>query len=148
MTDATGEPTGSTDPFTRMKIDHIGIAVESVDEALKIYSDVLGFQVKGIHDMSDEGMRIAVIVSNGTVLELIEPLDEKSPVARFLQNRGCGVHHLCFSVTHFDQTVARIKSEGLKSVGEIRRGVKGVRVVFFHPKDTMGVLIEISEGDG
>lgn len=128
-----------------MKLDHIGIAVQNLDSALKIYSCALGFTLKEILNLIDQGMKIAVMTSDNVEFELIEPLKENTPVGKFLKKRGNGIHHICFSVPQIETAIKDLEKKGLSLVAPPRLGVKGKKVAFFHPKSTMGVLIEICE---
>ena len=128
-----------------MRLDHVGIAVENIQAALKVYCDSLGFELKEIVDLPEEGVKIARITSRDLEVELIQPLGEETPVGRFLKKRGGGIHHLCFSVPQMEQTLGELKERGLRPISAPRPGVAGKRIAFFHPKDTLGALIEISE---
>lgn len=131
-----------------MRLDHIGIAVENLENALKIYSETLGFKLIKIMELPNEGMKIAILNSGNTELELIEPLREDTAVGKFLNKRGSGIHHICFSVPRFDAKIEDLEAKGLHPVAPPTAGVKGKRVVFFSPKKTMGTLIEICEESG
>ncbi len=138
-------PDSSVPGQYKVKLDHIGIAVHNVETALKIYSGLLGFRVEEISELTDKGMKIAILVSDNLEIELIEPLREDTPIGKFLSKKGSGIHHICFSVPHLENSIMSLKKGGLSLVGPPQIGVKGKKVVFFHPASTMGVLIEISE---
>lgn len=131
-----------------VKLDHIGIAVHNLETALKIYSDLLGFKVEEVVELVDKGMKIAILVSDNLEIELIQPLRENTPIGKFLSKRGSGIHHICFSVPHLQNSIRDLEKGGLSLTGPPQTGVKGKRVAFFHPASTMGVLIEISEQKG
>lgn len=132
------------------KIDHIGIAVNSLAEAVPAFSALLGTNSRGEEDVPSEGVRVAFFGTGAGRVELLEPTDPESPVARFLDRRGEGVHHVCLAVEDLDAAVARAEAEGLEILPpRIREGAGGHRVAFLHPKTTSGVLIELSEpGEG
>ncbi|KPJ49918.1 hypothetical protein AMJ40_04385 [candidate division TA06 bacterium DG_26] len=128
-----------------MKLSHIGIAVESLEQAVEIYGETLGFELKESVQMSDEGMRIAIMNCGNTQIELIEPTSDDTPVGKFLKKRGSGLHHLCFSVPKLERVLKVLEGKGLRAIAPPSVGAEGERVVFFNPKETMGVLIEICE---
>lgn len=136
------------------KLDHIGIAVASIDAALPVYLHGLGMELVHREVVATEGVEVAFLPVGETRLELLEPRDSGGAVARFLDKRGAGVHHLCFEVADIDAALARLKQAGTPLVDEVPRlGAEGCRVAFVHPKGTGGVLIELSEkpragGDG
>jgi methylmalonyl-CoA/ethylmalonyl-CoA epimerase len=128
------------------KIDHFGVAVRGLEKALGIYRDGLGMNLGGVHEVPQEKVRVAFLPIGDTRLELLEPTDEESPVARFLEKRGEGLHHICFQVEDLDKLLPRLRSKGLELLpGYPRRGAEAERVAFFHPRSTGGVLIELRE---
>lgn len=126
-------------------VDHIGIAVHSIEEA-RVFYEGMGLQVEEIEVVSEEGVRVAMIPCGAIHIELLEPTAADSPVARFLERRGPGIHHLCFKSGD-----VRADDEALRAGGfamlrpEPTRGAGGASVQFVHPKSTGGVLVEISE---
>ncbi|MCB0421601.1 MAG: methylmalonyl-CoA epimerase [Bdellovibrionales bacterium] len=128
------------------EIDHIGIAVESLDEGQKIYK-ALGLTVASVEEVVTEKVRVAMIpVKNQANIELLEPLSEDSPIAIFLKKRGPGVHHLCLRVDDIKPVVQKLKQSGVRLINEEPRpGAHGTQVVFIHPKSAGGVLLEISQ---
>ncbi|HSM08711.1 MAG TPA: methylmalonyl-CoA epimerase [Gemmatimonadota bacterium] len=130
------------------KIDHIGIAVNSLAEAVPAFSALLGSNSRGEEDVPSEGVRVAFFGEGSGRIELLEATSPDSPVARFLEKRGEGVHHVCLAVTDLDAALERADDAGLRVLDpRIRPGAGGRRVAFLHPKTTSGVLIELSEGD-
>jgi len=126
-------------------IDHIGIAVRSIDEARKLY-EALGLSVTGIEEVPHEGVRVAMIACGASHIELLEPLSDDSPVAKFLEKRGPGVHHLCLASGDVRADDARLREAGFQVLRpEPTRGAGGCWVQFVHPKSTGGVLLELSE---
>lgn len=130
------------------KIDHIGIAVNSLEEAVPAFSALLGSNSRGEEDVPSEGVRVAFFGEGSGRIELLEATSPDSPVARFLEKRGQGVHHVCLEVDDIEAAVARAEGEGLEILPpRIREGAGGRRVAFIHPRSTSGVLIELSEGE-
>ncbi|UCD56695.1 MAG: methylmalonyl-CoA epimerase [Candidatus Hydrogenedentota bacterium] len=128
------------------KIDHIGVAVSNLEEALKLYRDTLGLKVDATEDF--EGMRIAFIPIGDTEFELLEPTDPNSALAKFLEKRGEGVQHVALRVDDVEKSLEELKAKGVRVIDEKpRAGAGGARIAFFHPKSTMGVLLEICQRD-
>ena len=128
------------------KIDHVGIAVRSIEEARKMY-EALGLSVAEIEDVPHEGVRVAMIPCGESRIELLEPLSEDSPVAKFLEKRGPGVHHICLGSDDVRQDDARLREAGFQVLRpEPTRGAGGCWVQFVHPRSAGGVLLELSEG--
>ncbi len=127
-------------------VEHIGIAVSNLDEALRIYETILGLKVGKIRVVEDQKTKVAQLFAGKTKIELLEPTDEESPVAKFLKKRGEGVHHIALEVTDIDDSLRRAKEQGLTLVDEKPRiGVDGFKIAFLHPKSTKNVLIELCE---
>ncbi len=134
------------------RIDHIGIAVASIAEARKMY-EALGLKVEAIEEVPNEGVRVAMIPCGETSIELLEPIRDDSPVARFLERRGPGIHHLCLGTDDVKGDDARLRAAGLDVLrDQPTRGAGGCWVQFVHPKSAGGVLLELSQepedGDG
>lgn len=128
------------------RLDHVGVAVTSLEEALAPYQDGLGLTVSEIEEVPSQQVRIAFLPVGDTRLELLEPTGKDSPIGRFLQRRGQGVHHLCFQVEDIEATLERFRAAGVELVDEIpRAGAGGSRVAFVHPRGMAGVLIELVE---
>ena len=131
-----------------MKIDHLGIAVKSIDEALKFYRDILGLSVCGTEIVEDQGVEVAMLPIGESRVELLQPLGENSPVARFMEKRGPGIHHICIEVEDIAAQLAEMKAAGAQLIDEQpRRGAGGHLIAFVHPKSTSGVLIELVQKD-
>lgn len=127
--------------FTR--IDHIGIVVESIDASLKTYCDTLGFTLLERRIVAEHLVEVAFLDAGNSALELLAPLDTTSGTARFLQNRGEGVHHICFAVDDVVATLAELRAQGMRLIDEQpRQGIHGL-VAFVHPKATHGAMIEL-----
>lgn len=128
------------------KIDHIGIAVNSLEEAVPAFSALLGSNVSGREEVPSEGVRVAFFGTDAGRIELLEATGPESPVARFLARRGEGVHHVCLAVADIDEALGRAEDAGLEVLPpRIREGAGGRRVAFLHPKSAARVLIELSE---
>lgn len=129
-----------------VKIDHIGIAVNSLSDAIPIYSSILGRKPTGQEAVPREQVRVAFYETEGPRIELLEPTDEGSPVARFLERRGPGLHHICLAVPDLASALERALAAGFEPIPPgIRTGAAGGSVAFLHPRDTGGVLLELAE---
>jgi methylmalonyl-CoA/ethylmalonyl-CoA epimerase len=127
-----------------MKIEHIGIATNGLDEALKFWRDTLGLELKEIETVEDQKVRVAMLPVGEPRIELLEATDEDSPIAKFLQKRGAGIHHIAVRVDDIRATLARLKAEGARLIDESpRTGAGGCLVAFVHPASTNGVLLEL-----
>ncbi|MBM3134406.1 MAG: methylmalonyl-CoA epimerase [Chloroflexi bacterium] len=125
------------------KIDHIGIAVKSIEAALPAYTQGLGLVVRHVQDVPDQQVRIAFLPAGETDIELVEPTSETSGVARFLENRGEGIHHLCLEVDDIAAALAQLAAQGMALIDKKpRQGAEGL-IAFVHPKALHGVLIEL-----
>ena len=125
-------------------VAHVGIAVTSVTEALSFYRDVLGLS-PGHPEIAD-GATIVSLHFGGVDVELLEPQDPASPVAKFLAKRGPGIHHICYRVSNLDATLERCRTAGYQLIDQTpRRGAGGRRIAFLHPKTTNGILLELTE---
>ena len=129
------------------KIDHVGIAVRSIEEAKGLY-EAMGLHVEAVEDVPHEGVRVALIPCGESRIELLEPTTEDSPIARFLEKKGPGIHHLCLGSSDVRSDDARLREGGYQVLRpEPTRGAGGCWVQFVHPKSTGGVLLELSEGE-
>ena len=133
-------------PSTRRgaRIAHIGIAVRAIDELLPFYRELLGLDDHPLED--SDGARIAGLSAGDSLVELLEPSTADSPISRFIDRRGPGIHHICFAVHDLDDTLARCRAKGIKLIDDTpRMGAEGKRIAFLHPSSTGGVLIELTE---
>jgi methylmalonyl-CoA epimerase len=127
-----------------IRIDHLGIAVPSLEVALQAYR-ALGFEVESVHDVDSEKVRAAFLPVGESRLELLEPTDPSSVIARFLEKRA-GLHHVCVVVDDIEQALAELKARGVALVDEKPRpGAEGSRVAFLHPRAAGGVLLELKQ---
>ena len=130
------------------KLNHIAIATPSLDEATKTYKDMLGVKISDPVDQIDHGVKVVFIELPNTKIELLEPLGEKSPIENFLdKNKKGGVHHICFEVEDIDSAIVNLKRDGATILGDgnAKIGAHGKPVIFLHPKDFNGALIELEE---
>ena len=126
------------------RIAHLGIAVRRLDDLLPFFRDVLGLTEAPLDDA--DGARIAGLTAGDALVELLEPNDPGSPIAKFLEKRGPGLHHVCFQVDDLDAALQRCRDAGVVLADETpRKGAEGKRIAFLHPKSTGGVLIELTE---
>jgi len=131
-----------------MKIDHIGIAVRDIDQALQVYQVALGLPVDEIVEVPDQQVRVAFLPVGESNIELVQPGSETSGTARFIEKRGEGIHHICIQVEDIDAALEQLKANGVPLIDrEPRPGAHG-RVAFVHPKGTHGVLLELVEHAG
>ena len=129
-----------------MKIDHIGIAVKSLAEAVKVYEDAIGLTVTGYDQVDDQGVRVAMLDIGESRLELLEPTGPDSPIEKFMTRRGEGLHHIALRVDNIEETLERLKTSGVRLVDSVpRRGAHNTRTAFIHPSSTHGVLLELVE---
>ena len=126
-------------------LDHIGIAVESIDERLTIY-EALGLEATAFELVEEQGVRVAFLPVGESRIELLEPTGPTSPIARHLERRGPGMHHICLRVSDIRRTMARLSEQGFELLSEEpQRGAHDCLVCFVHPKSTGGVLLELSQ---
>ena len=124
-------------------IEHIGIAVKNIDEAKKYYEDVLGLECYSVEEVTDQKVKTAFFKVGQTKIELLEATDESSPVAKFIEKRGEGIHHLAFAVDDASQALKDADDKGIKTIDKTsRKGAEGLNIGFLHPKFTFGVLTE------
>lgn len=127
-------------------VDHIGIAVQNLEEALEIFEKKLGLKLEGVHEIKEQRVKAAMLLAGETRIELLEPIGQEGPVARFLEKRGEGFHHIAFKVKNIEGLLAQLKERGIILVDEKPRvGVKGAKIAFLHPKSTKNVLVELCE---
>ena len=129
-----------------MKIEHIGIATRALDEAVGFWRDALGLQVQEIEEVAEQGVRVLMLPLGETRIELLEPTGKDSPIAKFLEKRGPGIHHIAVRVPDIRATLADLKERGARLIDETPRvGAGGCLVAFIHPSTTNGVLLELVE---
>ncbi len=128
------------------KINHIGIAVHSIDEALVFYRDNLSMPFRGVEEVTEQKVKVAMLQIGESKIELLEPIDPDSPVAKFLEKNGPGIHHLAYEVEDIMQAIARLEQEGARMIDRTpRNGAHGALIAFVHPKSSGGVLTELCQ---
>ena len=127
-----------------IRIAHVGIALEALNSALPFFRDVLGLDRVEIND--SDGARIEAFQAGESLVELLEPEGENTPIGKFIAKRGPGIHHICFAVDDLDAALSRCRDAGIRLIDEVPRvGAEGKRIAFLHPSSTAGILIELSE---
>jgi methylmalonyl-CoA/ethylmalonyl-CoA epimerase len=129
------------------RIDHIGVAVEDLDEAVALYSERFGMPVQHRETVEEQGVEAVLLGVGESHVELLRPLDADTAVGRFLARNGPGLHHVAYSTDDIESALEEIRTAGLKLIDERpRTGIRATRVAFLHPKSTGGVLTELVEG--
>ena len=126
-----------------MKIDHIAIAVNDVEESAKIYQQALGVDNVEFETVESEGVKIAIIHLDNARVELMQPINDSSPIKKFLDKKGQGLHHMALDTDNIEGEVERMEGCGIQFLGKIRSGSAGTKVTFIHPKSLQGVLAEL-----
>ncbi len=127
-------------------IEHIGIAVNSIEEAKKYYENVLGLECYAVELVEDQKVKTAFFMIGQTKIELLEPTSDESAVAKFIAKKGQGIHHIAFATDDVDKSLKEAENKGIKLIDkEKRKGAEGLNIGFLHPKFTMGVLTEFCE---
>lgn len=127
------------------KIDHVGIAVKNIEEAIKIYTDGLGLKLKDIEVREEQKVRIAIIPVGESKIELLESTDPESPIARHIATKGEGLHHLALGVGNIEEALQTLENKGVQLIDKKpRRGIENTRIAFLHPKEPR-VLLELVE---
>jgi len=127
-------------------IEHIGIAVISIDESIKFYEDVLGLKCYTIEEVADQKVKTAFFQIGQTKIELLESTDPEGPIGKFIEKRGEGIHHIAFAANDLQSSLEELKGKGIKLIDEqSRKGAEGLNIAFLHPKATFGVLTELCE---
>ena len=130
--------------MTRIKkINHVAIAVSDVDQALVFWRDALGLKVDHIEDVPSQKSRVVFLPVGDSEIELVNPTSEDTGMAKFIEERGGGLHHLCFEVDDIDSMLEELTSKGIRLINEKALDLPGRRMAFVHPKSTNGVLVEL-----
>jgi methylmalonyl-CoA/ethylmalonyl-CoA epimerase len=128
------------------KLNHVAVLTADIDAALTFWRDALGLEPAGVRDVPDQKSKIAFLPVGGTEIELVQPTDSESGIAKYLAKRGPGMHHLCLEISDLDALVARLKRRGIRLTSEAPlTGADGRRMIFIHPESTGGVLVELYE---
>ena len=127
-------------------IEHLGIAVKSLEEAIPYWENVLGLKCYNIEEVADQKVKTAFFMVGQTKIELLEPTSEESTIAKYIEKRGQGVHHVAFAVEGIEGALADATEKGVQLIDKApRKGAEGLSIAFLHPKSTMGVLTELCE---
>jgi methylmalonyl-CoA/ethylmalonyl-CoA epimerase len=127
-------------------IEHIGIAVKNLDEAIRLYEDVYGLKCYAEEDVPDQKVKTAFFLVGQTKIELLESTDPESPIGKFIEKKGEGVHHIAFAVSGLQEQLTAIEAKGIQLIDRVpRKGAEGLQIAFLHPKSTKGVLTELCE---
>jgi methylmalonyl-CoA epimerase len=130
------------------KVHHVALIVRSIDDALGFWRDTLGLELETVMDIEADRVRIAFLTVGESKVELVEPTDDTTGVARFLENKGEGFHHVCFEVANLSEALFRLEIDGLELIDTVpRKGAEGP-VAFIHPRSCHGVLVELIEAPG
>jgi methylmalonyl-CoA/ethylmalonyl-CoA epimerase len=144
----TADPDGLADRLGVGRIHHVAVIVRDLEAALQLYRDRLGLPLELVLPIASDGVRIAFLTVGESKIELVEPTDETTGVARFLANKGEGFHHLCFEVPDIATALGRLAADGIELIDTAaRRGAEGP-VAFLHPRSCHGVLVELIEATG
>jgi methylmalonyl-CoA/ethylmalonyl-CoA epimerase len=127
-----------------MKIDHLGIATKDINEAMKFWGEALGLENIHTEEVAEQKVLTAMLPIGDTRIELLEPTSEDSPISKFLEKRGGGIHHIAVAVENIEESLAKLKSQGIRLIDETpKTGAGGCLVAFVHPSSTNGVLLEL-----
>lgn len=129
-------------------VDHIGVAVKSITEAARFYTEILGITMSGTETVADQKAKVAFLPVDDTNIELLESTEPDGPVAKFIESRGEGIHHIALRVENIEEALETLKSKGVRLIDQKpRTGARGIRIAFVHPKETRGVLLELCQED-
>lgn len=131
-----------------VKLDHVGIAVSDLSEAVKVYADMLGMKVAGSETVEEQKVKTTFLPLGDTEIELLESTSPDGPIGKFIEARGQGIQHLAFRVDDIEKALSELKAKGVRMIDETPRyGAGGAKIAFIHPKATGGVLIELCQRD-
>ena len=127
-------------------IEHIGIAVKNLEEAIKYYEGVLGLKCYALEEVKDQKVKTAFFKIGDTKIELLESTEPDGPIGKFIEKRGEGIHHIAFAANNLKESLNELKEKNISLIDETsRKGAEGLNIVFLHPKSTFGVLTELCE---
>ena len=133
-------------PFKILGIEHVGVAVESMEDISSIFSDVLGLEFSGSEEVADQQVITDIYQVDNSKLEFLQATSTDSPIARFIDKKGTGMHHIAFLVDHLQPALDYLKDQGVHLIDEKPRiGAEGLSIAFLHPKSTSGILVELCE---
>lgn len=125
-------------------IEHIGIAVNSLDEAIPFYENMLGLKCYAVEEVKDQKVKTAFFMVGQTKIELLESTDPEGPIGKFIEKKGPGIHHLAYAVDNVDESLSELEEKGVRLIDKnARKGAEGLNIGFLHPKSTLGVLTEL-----
>ncbi|PKN65609.1 MAG: methylmalonyl-CoA epimerase [Deltaproteobacteria bacterium HGW-Deltaproteobacteria-15] len=128
------------------KVDHIGVAVKNISEAARFYTDILGIKMTGTEIVADQKAKVSFLPVDDTNIELLESTEPDGPVAKFIESKGEGIHHIALHVENIEEALEFMKSKGVRLIDQKPRiGARGIRIAFVHPKETRGVLLELCQ---
>jgi methylmalonyl-CoA/ethylmalonyl-CoA epimerase len=128
------------------KVDHIGIAVKNLEEAVTFYTEILGLKMEQIEVVEDQKVKVAFIPIGDSEIELLESTDPEGPIAKYIEKKGEGIQHIAFRVDDIDKALEDMRQKGIRLIDQQPRyGAGGARIAFLHPKSTNGVLVELSQ---
>lgn len=128
------------------KVDHIGIAVQNLEETLQFYTETLGIELHGTEIVEEQKVRVAFLPVGDTEIELLESTEPDGPIAKFIEKKGEGIQHIALRVDNIEVAIEEMKAKGVKMIDEKPRyGAGGAKIAFCHPKSTKGVLVELTE---
>jgi len=129
-----------------LKVDHIGVAVKSIEEALKLYEGVLGLKLEEVETVEEQNVKVAFLPVGDTEIELLESTSPDGPIAKYIERKGEGMQHVAFRVENIEEALKTLKAKGVRLIDETpRMGAGGAKIAFVHPKETFGVMIELCE---
>ncbi len=127
-------------------VDHIGVAVKSIGDARRIYQDILGLNITEVEEVAEQKVKVAFIPVGESEVELLESTSPDGPVAKFIEARGEGIQHVAFRVENIESALQELKDKGIRLIDQTpRKGAGGAKIAFIHPKETGGVLIELTQ---
>ncbi len=128
------------------KVDHIGVAVKSIEEALKLYEGILGLKLDEVETVEEQKVKVAFLPVGDTEVELLESTSPDGPIAKYIEKKGEGMQHIAFRVENIEEALKELKEKGVRLIDETpRMGAGGAKIAFVHPKETFGVMIELCE---
>ncbi len=128
------------------KVDHIGVAVSNLEEAISFYTGILDLELEGIEVVADQKVRVAFLPVGDTEIELLESTEPGGPIAKFIEKKGQGIQHIAFRVENIEEALEDMRKKGIRLIDEKPRyGAGGAKIAFLHPKSTHGVLVELCE---
>lgn len=128
-----------------VQIDHVGIAVKNLDEALKLFTEVFGLKVRDISVYEADKVRSAFVEVGESAFEVSESTDPEGPIAKFVEKRGEGIHHVSLRVENIEEVIEELKAKGVQMIDEKPRSYGNIKIAFVHPKSTRGILVELCE---